>query len=167
MKQKNKIYAKNHQERFSVEKRTKSCGSKPLDEIFSSIAPFDVLRTSEDHQILLYETQDLALIQEFFKHGGCFRQRVQRRMIVDNNLKMLQTFLDFWEFIPSERSYMLRRGTEEFIQQYLVKKPIGKQGIELVKSRRFSDDFVRTYKTLLNGKAQKVCAHVRNLNNVK
>ena len=80
MSRRNAVYAKHHQERFGVEKRGKNVSG---EKDFAGIAPFDVLRRSQEAQTELYQTGDLGLMNEFFAAGGCFLQKVQRQMTID------------------------------------------------------------------------------------
>lgn len=116
MSRRNAVYAKHHQERFGVEKRGKNVSG---EKDFAGIAPFDVLRRSQEAQTELYQTGDLGLMNEFFAAGGCFLQKVQRQMTIDDNLPVLELFLRYWEFIPTERSYMIKNASLPFIECYL------------------------------------------------
>ena len=90
MNKRKPVYAKNHQERFGVEKRTKNDSGA---ELFANIATLDELCRSADLQLKLYLTGDLPLIRNFFEEGGCFLQKVQRQITNDNNIEMLDLFL--------------------------------------------------------------------------
>ena len=122
MSRRNAVYAKHHQERFGVEKRGKNVSG---EKDFAGIAPFDVLRRSQEAQTELYQTGDLGLMNEFFAAGGCFLQKVQRQMTIDDNLPVLELFLRYWEFIPTERSYMIKNASLPFIECYLQKRILG------------------------------------------
>ncbi len=159
-KTKKAIYAKNHQEKFGIEKRGKnSSGGK----IFANIAPLDLLRRSQEHQMELYQTGDLQLMKQFFSVGGCFGQKVQRQITKDNNLQVLDLFLKYWEFIPAERSYMIKNASLPFIEHYLMYRRLGKQGIEFAGNGRFKKEFVARYAHLLNDKAKDICRGFRKI----
>lgn len=76
MSRRNAVYAKHHQERFGVEKRGKNVSG---EKDFAGIAPFDVLRRSQEAQTELYQTGDLGLMNEFLAAGGCFCKRCKDR----------------------------------------------------------------------------------------
>lgn len=160
MSRRNAVYAKHHQERFGVEKRGKNVSG---EKDFAGIAPFDVLRRSQEAQTELYQTGDLGLMNEFFAAGGCFLQKVQRQMTIDDNLPVLELFLRYWEFIPTERSYMIKNASLPFIECYLQKRSLGKQGEEFARNGRFGKEFVARYAHLLNDKAKDVCRGFRKI----
>ena len=86
MSRRNAVYAKHHQERFGVEKRGKNVSG---EKDFAGIAPFDVLRRSQEAQTELYQTGDLGLMNEFFAAGGCFLQKGQIQRTIVENLPVL------------------------------------------------------------------------------
>lgn len=135
----------------------------PAKKILPGIAPFDVLRRSQEAQTELYQTGDLGLMNEFFAAGGCFLQKVQRQMTIDDNLPVLELFLRYWEFIPTERSYMIKNASLPFIECYLQKRSLGKQGEEFARNGRFGREFVARYAHLLNDKAKDVCRGFRKI----
>ena len=160
MGRRNAIYSKNHQERFGVEKRTKNSSG---EELFAGIAPFDLMRRSQEMQMLLYEAGDLDAIKEFFDRGGCFLQKVQRQITVDNNLTVLKLFLKYWEYIPTERSYMIKNASLDFIETYMLQKDLGKQGEEFARCGRIPKQFVARFADRLNSKAKEICRGFRHI----
>lgn len=160
MSRKKASYSRNHQERFGVEKRTKNASGA---ELFGGIAPLDLLRRSPECQLELYETGNLKLIKDFFDEGGCFLQKVQRRMTQDDNLEVLDLFLAYWEYIPTERSYMIKNASLPFIEHYLEARPLGKQGEEFARNGRFSKEFVARYAHKLNAGAKEICRGFRKI----
>lgn len=102
-------------------------------------------------------------MNEFFAAGGCFLQKVQRQMTIDDNLPVLELFLRYWEFIPTERSYMIKNASLPFIECYLQKRSLGKQGEEFARNGRFGREFVARYAHLLNDKAKDVCRGFRKI----
>ena len=82
-------------------------------------------------------------------------QKVQRQMTIDDNLPVLELFLRYWEFIPTERSYMIKNASLPFIECYLQKRSLGKQGEEFARNGRFGREFVARYAHLLNDKAKR------------
>ncbi|MCI5545095.1 MAG: hypothetical protein MR368_06485 [Azospirillum sp.] len=160
MNKRKPVYAKNHQERFGVEKRTKNDSGA---ELFANIATLDELCRSADLQLKLYLTGDLPLIRNFFEEGGCFLQKVQRQITNDNNIEMLDLFLRYWEYIPTERSYMIKQASMEFIEHYLAAKSLGTQGEDFARNARFPKEFVARYAHLLNAKAKAICRGFRKI----
>lgn len=154
------VYAQNHQEKYGVEKRGKNPSG---EEYFAGIAPLDVLRRSQEAQMQLYQTGDIALMREFFIEGGCFGQKVQRQMTLDDNLDVLDLFLVYWEFIPTERSYMIKNASLPFVEHYLQRRRLGKQGEEFTRCGRFKKEFVARYAGCLNDKAKEICRGFRKI----
>ena len=153
-------YSRNHQERFGVEKRTKNASGA---ELFGGIAPLDLLRRSQDCQLELYNTGNLELIKQFFEEGGCFLQRVQRQITQDDNLEVLDLFLAYWEYIPTERSFMIKNASLPFIEHYLEARPLGQQGEDFARNGRFSREFVARYAYKLNARAKEICRGFRKI----
>lgn len=154
------IYSKCHQERYGVEKRTKNASGA---ESFADIVPLDVMRRSQTAQMELYEKGEPDLLKDFFEQGGCFLQKVQRQIIDDNNIEVLKLFLKYWEFMPTERSYMIKNASLEFIEAYLLRKELGKQGEEFARNGRFPKEFVARYAHRLNAKAKDICRGFRHI----
>lgn len=111
------------------------------------------LQSSQEMQLELYYSKDVAKMRYFFCCGGCFQQKVQRQMIEDENLEVLDVFLEKWEFIPTERSKMLQKASVEFIEHYLLRKPLGKQWKEFASAGRlpkaFRDKWLARYQVKL------------------
>lgn len=160
MNKRNACYSRNHQERFGVEKRTKKASGA---ETFGGIAPLDLLRRSHECQLELYRTGNLELMKEFFEEGGCFLQKVQRQMTIDDNLEVLDLFLAYWEYIPTERSYMIKNASLPFIEHYLNARSLGQQGEEFARNGRFGKGFVARYAHGLNARAKEVCRGFRKI----
>ncbi len=99
------------------------------------------IQASQEKQLELYFSGDLDKMRYFFSCGGCFEQKVQRQMIEEENLTVLDIFLEKWEFIPTERSKMLQKASVEFIEHYLLKKPLGKQWKEFSNAGRLPKQF--------------------------
>ncbi len=110
------------------------------------------LQASQEMQLELYFKNDLNKMRYFFSCGGCFEQKVQRQIIEDENLEVLDLFLDKWEFIPTERSKMLQKASLEFIEHYLLKKPLGKQWKEFSNAGRLPKQFREKWLTRYNVK---------------
>lgn len=110
------------------------------------------LQASQEMQLELYFESDLDKMRYFFSCGGCFEQKVQRQIIEDENLEVLDLFLDKWEFIPTERSKMLQKASLEFIEHYLLKKPLGKQWKEFFNAGRLPKQFRQKWLTRYNVK---------------
>ena len=154
------IYSRYHQEKYGVEKKTRNGFG---GETFADIAPLDVLRQSQSAQMKLYKTGNVFLIKEFFEKGGCFLQKVQRQITIDNNIEVLNLFLKYWEYIPTERSYMIKNATLQFVEAYLIKKNLGRQGEEFARNGRFKKEFVARYAHRLNDKAKEICRGFRHI----
>lgn len=160
MNKRKSIYAKNHQERFGVERRTKKASGA---ELFADIAPLNELRRSVDLQMELYQTGDLSLMRDFFEEGGCFLPPIQRQITDDNNTEVLDLFLDYWEYTPVERSYMIKRASIDFVEHYLIARSLGVPGEEFARNARFPKEFVARYAHLLNAKAKAICRGFRKI----
>ena len=138
---------KAYQEKYSHDKRggekTAPADSltKTVDNPLAQWGSWKRLQASQEMQLELYFESDLDKMRYFFSCGGCFEQKVQRQIIEDENLEVLDLFLEKWEFIPTERSKMLQKASLEIIEHYLLKKPLGKQWKEFSNAGRLPRQF--------------------------
>lgn len=132
-------------------------------EMIKEPVPQNVLRHSQAAQLELYFSGDMRDITAFFAAGGCFMQKVQRQMIIDDNIEVLDKFLRYWEFIPTERSYMVKYASFEFIECYLQNRSLGEQAEELARNGRFQKEFIARIADKLTPKARKICCGLHKI----
>lgn len=78
-------------------------------------------------------------------------------MIASNNIEVLDKFLRYWKFIPTERSYMGKYASFKFIERYLQSRSLGAQAEELARNGRFQKGFMARVADKLTPKAKKIC----------
>lgn len=115
------------------------------------------IQKSPADQMRLYESENLGNMEYFFIHGGCFERQVQRQMIKDDNLAVLNIFLKYWEFTPDERVFMIKQSSLEFLKMYLQKKSLGKQVKDFIGCGRFSRAFWAEIFEYLTPDAKQLC----------
>lgn len=128
--------------------------------VINPLAEFGNVRSiqkSPAEQMRLYKCGDLDKMEYFFIHGGCFERQVQRQMIKDDNLAVLNVFLKYWEFTPDERVFMIKQASLEFFKTYLRKKSLGKQLKDFIGCGRFSHTFWAEIYEFLTPDGQKMC----------
>mgnify|MGYP000756422850 CR=1 FL=1 len=121
------------------------------------------IQNSPADQMRLYQCGDLDKMEYFFIHGGCFERQVQRQMIKDDNLAVLNVFLKYWEFTPDERVFMIKQASLEFFKTYLKKKSLGKQLKDFIGCGRFSRTFWAEIYEFLTPDGQKMCREAGKL----
>ena len=91
---------KAYQEKYSHDKRggekTAPADSltKTVDNPLAQWGSWKRLQSSQEMQLELYFESDLDKMRYFFSCGGCFEQKVQRQIIEDENLEVLDLFLE-------------------------------------------------------------------------
>ena len=152
------VVAKQHKCRYAVQPK-RNFTHDDLDN-------WTVLKNSSELQMLLYKSGDLVRMEVFFDSGGCFGQKIQQRIIDDNNVLVLKLFLKYWEFVPQMRQHMLKKAPLDFVLTYVENKSLGKFGVDLVKNVRFSKSFIQHCFLFLNREAKRIACEVRKINRV-
>lgn len=122
------------------------------------------LKKELPRQWLLYQKGGVDDWMEAFSNGVCFNSQIQHQMIVDQDVRGMIVFAKYWDLVPNERLFMVHNGTLEMNAAYLRQRSLGKQCIELVKSSRFSLDFLRENASFLTKEALEYCVLVRKIN---
>lgn len=145
-------------------KKTAFSGDSQVDADDYKLPDIGRLKKELPRQWLLYQKGSLEQMREAFKNGVCFGAQLQQQMIVDENVAVISAFAQYWDLIPDMRKYMIRNGSLEMNAAYLQQRSLGKQCIELVKSSRFSLDFLRENASFLTKEALEYCVLVRKIN---
>lgn len=129
---------------------TKQNSKKSELDVLAEYGPFYLLKEKQSLQEQLYDKGDLAEIECFFQHGGCFGQSVQKLIIKHENFQVFELFLKYWELMETERSRMLREASLNFIELYLNYRSLGKKWGEFAKAGRLPKEFRRKWLSKYN-----------------
>lgn len=149
---------KNESKYGSSKKKSKGTNSVQEPVYHFKFGILKELRVSESLQMEMYKDGDMKEFEVFFKSGACFLPRIQRRMTKDDNRSVLALFLKFWEFSPTERSFMIRNASLEFVRLYVSRRSLGKNEAELMNNFRFPFNFLQEISGYLSKEAQNICA---------
>lgn len=155
MGQSKKIVARQHKERYAPQAQ-KDFTNADLDN-------WQVLKNSNQLQMLLYKSGDLARMMVFFDSGGCFGQQIQQQIIDDDNIAVLTEFVKYWEFVPQMRIHMLRKASLSFVKAYITQRSLGRYDVDLVKNTRFTKSFIRDCFPYLSEKARRLAIEIRKI----
>lgn len=145
-------------------KKTAFSGDSQVDADDYKLPDIGRLKKELPRQQLLYQKGSLEQMKEAFKNGVCFGQQLQQQMIADDNVEAMSVFAQYWDLIPDMRKYMIRNGSSEINAAYLAQRSLGKQCMDLVKSSRFTLDFLRENASFLTKEALAYCVLVRKIN---
>lgn len=123
----------------------------------------DELRHSTDLQLQLYFSGNLQAMEKAFEDGICFSQKVQHQIVLDGNLDVLQLFVQYWEFMPSERLFLIWSKNVEMVGAYLDYRSLGQQSENLAKDASYPKDFIIRYAWTFNDKAKAILRSLRKI----
>lgn len=111
----------------------------------------------------LYRNGCLDDWQEAFSNGVCFHPQIQHQMIADKDVMGLTVFVKYWDLVPAERLFMIRKGPVEMAEAYLRQRSLGKQCLDLVRNSRFTKDFIVRNADELTKDAILFCVNSRHI----
>lgn len=111
----------------------------------------------------LYRNGTLDDWMEAFSNGVCFNPQIQHQMIIDQDVRGMIVFAKYWDLVPAERLFMIRKGLVEMVGAYLQQRSLGKQCLDLVRNSRFTKDFILQHADKLTKDAILFCVNSRHI----
>lgn len=121
------------------------------------------IQNSQDLQMQMYLRGDLKEMEKCFELGVCFGQKVQRQITLDDNAEVLKLFLKYWEFIPTERLFLIKHHNLEMLGTYMDNRSLGSQSEDLARDGSYSRSFIERYSGSFNKKAKAIVRSLRQI----